>query len=277
MASSSPPPQALTLRACGRTLRLEGFPPSFERLARVLLEPATDAEPALVATCEGAWEAPPGCDYWPLVRTDPDPDWPYVAESRLWQCRFHPDRGRFRFRLRPLRTEPTAKRVAHALRLPVLVDTTLRGGRFLHAAALWHRGEAALFVGPSGVGKTTLARKVPAAARLADDTAVLLPDGRRFVAWPSPFPGREGLVAMAAEAPLAAVFVLRQAPREALRRLPPAEAFAALTPHVIPLRPTWTAGNPLEPLASLAERVPAFCLEHTLVTDPLAAMEAALA
>jgi hypothetical protein len=266
-----------SLCACGRTLRLEGFSPSFERLAGTLLDPAAD-EPAITLTHEGAWEPVGACSYWPEVHPSPDPDWPFEAASRLWHCRFHPARGLFRFGLRPLRTEPTPKRVSHLLRFVVQIDATLRGGRFLHAAALVRAGVAGLFVGPSGIGKTTLARKVPAAGRLADDATVIIPDdGPRLVAWRSPFAGREGLPAGAREVPVAAVFLLHQAREQALARVSPSEAFAALVPHVTPLRAPWAPGNPLEPLAGLVERVPVFRLGATLDTDPLVVLEAALA
>lgn len=258
--------------ACGRTLRLEGFPPSFERLACSLLDPARDDLPPHFVTCEGPWEPPDGASYWPVVRPAPEPDGPWVAESRTWRCRFDPSRGIFRVRLRPLRTDATRQRVSHLLRLPVVVDVTMRGGRFLHAAALVRDGAAGLFVGPSRVGKTTLARKVPTAARLADDAAIVLPDGERFVAWRSPFPGRESLPATGRAAPVAAVFVLEQALRQSVTRLAPAEAFRALLPHVTPVRAPWVDGNTLEPLAALVERVPAFRLRHTLETDPMAVL-----
>lgn len=260
------------LSACGRALRLEGFPASFERLACSLFDPGRGDEPQHFVTCEGSWEPPEGCSYWPVVRSAQAPDGPWIAESRTWRCRFDPATGVFRFRVRPLQTDATRQRVSHLLRLPVVVDVTVRGGRFLHAAALVHGGVAGLFVGPSRVGKTTLARKVAPEARLADDAAIVLPAGGRFVAWRSPFPGRESLPAAAGSAPVAAVFVLEQASRESLSRLAPAEAFRALLPHVTPVRVPWVADNTLESLASLVERVPAFRLHHTLDTDPLAVL-----
>ena len=79
------------------------------------------------------------------------------------------------------------------------------------------------------------------------------------------------------ERPVAALFVLRQAPTERLVRATPAEAFQALAPHVTPLRAPWCPGNTLEPLAALVESVPAWHLHHTLSTDPLAVLGAALA
>jgi hypothetical protein len=78
---------------------------------------------------------------------------------------------------------------------PFAAHNALRqGGVLLHSAGLVFNGQAYIFVGRSGAGKTTLARKAYAggARVLSDDINVLLPNCSGFRALSVPFTGEFG-------------------------------------------------------------------------------------
>lgn len=56
------------------------------------------------------------------------------------------------------------------------------GGVLLHGCSLARDGQAAIVIGPSGAGKTTLARRLPAHA-LHDDVAIVVRDGPQWRVW----------------------------------------------------------------------------------------------
>jgi hypothetical protein len=144
------------------------------------------------------------------------------------------------------------------------------GGAVIHGAALVDNGEALLFAGPSGAGKTTVSRMGLARGRtvLSDDLNALLPPaGGRVRLAGLPFTGDLGGDGGGAGDvfPLRGLFRLEKGTTDALRPLSRAETVACLL-----------AGSPfvnadphrrdalLSHLLTLAEGMPAFALRFTL-------------
>jgi hypothetical protein len=80
------------------------------------------------------------------------------------------------------------------LRIHAAYTAPMSGGVVLHSAGLVFDGEAYIFVGRSGAGKTTLTRKAHrhGATVLSDDINLLLPRDDHFVAHAVPFSGEFG-------------------------------------------------------------------------------------
>ncbi len=96
-------------------------------------------------------------------------------------------------------------RIVHTLLLAT------REGMLIHAASAVRGGRAFLFVGPSGAGKTTIARLAPPDATLLTDeiSYVRHVDGR-YVAFGTPFAGELGHAGAPIAAPIAAIYRLEQ-------------------------------------------------------------------
>ena len=123
-------------------------------------------------------------------------------------------------------------------RNPYSVDTLLRivhtvilsseGGFLLHASSAIRNGRAFLFTGPSGAGKTTIARLAPADATvLTDEISYVRRGPVGFVAFGTPFAGDWGDAGVPARAPIAAFFSLGHS--GATTRTPLAKAAAVRT------------------------------------------------
>jgi hypothetical protein len=123
-------------------------------------------------------------------------------------------------------------------RNPYSVDTLLRivhtvilsreGGFLLHASSAIRNGRAFLFTGPSGAGKTTIARLAPADATvLTDEISYVRRGAGGFVAFGTPFAGEWGDAGVPARAPVGAFFSLGHS--AATTRAPLARAAAVRT------------------------------------------------
>lgn len=147
-------------------------------------------------------------------------------------------------------------RIVHTLLL------STRGGFLLHAASVVRAGRAMLFVGPSGAGKTTM-------ARLAPDDAILLTDeisyvryvGGQYVAFGTPFSGELAQSGEAVSAPISGIYRLEQAPHNAVERLGDSEAVRTLMKNILFFADdSELAGHLLDTSCRVAATVPMYRL-----------------
>jgi hypothetical protein len=133
----------------------------------------------------------------------------------------------------------------------------------VHGCGILDRGKAYLFTGPSGAGKTTLARLAGHRIVLNDETVLLGRDGAGFTLAGTPFDG--GLPARSnARGDLAAVFFLRHDGEVRRSELSQAKAYLGLLAQTLEasalLDPAGTArlDERADFCAALAARVPCF-------------------
>ena len=111
-----------------------------------------------------------------------------------------------------------------------LIDAT---GVVVHGASLVRDGRAYLFSGPSGAGKTTVARLSPDATLLSDELSIVRIVDGKAVCFGTPFRGELNLAGQDRAAPLAGVYFLRQGLRHAVEALKPERALARLLANVL--------------------------------------------
>lgn len=169
-----------------------------------------------------------------------------------------------------------------AVRIGMSVTVPRRGGLLFHGSAVAAQAGAAVFVGKSGAGKSTISAmldRVPGFTRLADELIIVMPEATPAAtpgAGPGPTPGAGpgawrvhvppflGGVALpfGADAPLAGVHVLVQAPAHQRALLPRTDAVRALLPHVLAyVAEPETADHALAAAAALTAAVPCYRLE----------------
>jgi len=140
---------------------------------------------------------------------------------------------------------------------------TLRNGVPMHASLVGKDGEGVIFLGPSGMGKSTQAKLWQAHLNAdfisGDRPSLRLIDGKWF-AFGMPWDGKDGLHHQRG-VPVKALVVLEQAKENAIRRITPTEAKIALFHQAI--IPAWDdrALNGIMPLlARLSGDVPFYHL-----------------
>lgn len=120
------------------------------------------------------------------------------------------------------------KMIFEALDLP---DLLLKGRKvILHCSFVYVNKKALLFSADKQVGKSTQAalwKKFGAGKTVNGDRAVIGEKGGRLTAWGIPFCGTSG-ISENVEAPVEAIVLLSQGVKNALRLLPPGEAFKGL-------------------------------------------------
>src|SRR5579862_1617303 len=98
-------------------------------------------------------------------------------------------------------------RIVHTLLLAT------REGMLIHAASAVRGGRAFLFAGPSGAGKTTIARLAPPdATLLTDEISYVRKQGGGYVAFGTPFTGELAKLGENVSAPIGALYLLAQGP-----------------------------------------------------------------
>ena len=132
-------------------------------------------------------------------------------------------------------------------------------GVLVHGCGLVHQGQGILFLGTSGAGKTTTAslwRQHVRATILSDDRIVIRAEESGFRIYGTPWHG-EGGYETPGSAPLRAVFLLEQSPRDRIEEISPSAAVAQMMVRAFPAM--WDQEGldyAVRLLADLAERIP---------------------
>lgn len=108
------------------------------------------------------------------------------------------------------------------------------GGMLMHASSAIRNGRAYVFTGVSGVGKTTISRLAPADAHLLTDEMSFIRriDGT-YRAFGTPFAGELAKPGENMNAPLAAIYLLKQGPENRIDELSPAEAVRGVLANIL--------------------------------------------
>lgn len=113
----------------------------------------------------------------------------------------------------------------------------------IHAATIQYQGKGILFLGPSGVGKTTQAERwaqFRGASIINGDVGFVQRTEKGFLAWGTPWPGSSPYC-LNTSVPLKALVVLKQAPYNSLRELTGFEKLKEVSGNVF--YPTWLEGG----------------------------------
>jgi hypothetical protein len=130
---------------------------------------------------------------WILTRGDFRAKWDVVA-----------GRGKIRQANNPYAVD-SVLRIMHTLIL------SRQGGFLLHAASAIRSGNAFMFAGISGAGKTTISRLAPAdVTLLTDEISYVRRDGDHYLACGTPFAGELARVGANQSAPLRALYFLEK-------------------------------------------------------------------
>ena len=160
---------------------------------------------------------------------------------------------------------------------PYSIDSALRiihslilareGGLLVHAASAVRNGKAFLFAGLSGAGKTTISRLAPAdVTLLTDEISYLRRGGDSYVAYGTPFAGELAKVGENVRAPLAALYLLRQGPENAIEAVSEGDAVRSLLENVLFFaQDSELVSLVFESACELVKRVPVYRL--TFVPD----------
>ena len=141
------------------------------------------------------------------------------------------------------------------------------GGMMLHASAVELNGEAYLFSGPSGIGKSTHTKLwtslFPEAKIFNDDKPALRKIDGVWYAYGTPWCGKDG-INLNIKAPLKGICFLRQGKSNTMRRLSTMEALSAIFPQT---QSRFSTGEALGVLTSIIEQlikdIPVFELVNT--------------
>ncbi|MEW6716765.1 MAG: hypothetical protein AB1345_04580 [Chloroflexota bacterium] len=117
--------------------------------------------------------------------------------------------------------------VDYFVRVAVAMLAFDAGGVLFHAAGILRGEGVVLFYGPSGAGKTTVARHSPAGSVLNDDLVLMLPEGNVWMVFATPFWNPTQALPASQQARLLALFRLVQDLRVLARPLTGASSLAA--------------------------------------------------
>ena len=180
------------------------FELELELLSQNALDPESDVE---VAYRSGRWR---------LQRGD------FLAE---WDPRTR--QGRVRQPASPYALD-SVLRILHTLALAE------RGGFLLHAASAIIHGEAVLFAGRSGAGKTTISRLAPPSVTLlTDEISYVARTPQGHIAYGTPFSGELAAPGANVCAPIATLYLLAQGPENLVQEVEEREAVQAILQNIL--------------------------------------------
>lgn len=135
-------------------------------------------------------------------------------------------------------------------------------GFLLHAATVVHGGEAYVFMGRSGAGKSTVASLSPPGSALTDEISLLRRDEGRWRAYGTPFWGEFRAEGQNHSVPVGAVYSLVQARQNYKQRLPGNASLTSMLANTLFFLPG-RAGREalLGILAGFVKEVPVYRLE----------------
>lgn len=145
----------------------------------------------------------------------------WILERGDFRAEWNPSTARGTVRLHPNRYSlDSVLRIIHSLEL-----ARTGQGLLLHGASAVRNGKGFVFSGPSGAGKTTIARLAPAGVRLlTDEISYVHVSEKGFDAWGTPFAGELAQPGENIVAPLSALYFLRQSGDNRIEAVRPAEA-----------------------------------------------------
>ena len=154
----------------------------------------------------------------------------WILQRGDFRAEWNPAIGKGVVRLHPNRYSlDSVLRIIHSLEL-----ARTSGGLLLHGASAVRNGRGFVFSGPSGAGKTTIARLAPSGIRLlTDEISYLRVAGEGFEAWGTPFAGELAQPGENIVAPLAALYFLRQAGENRIDPLSPSEALRLILKNTL--------------------------------------------
>lgn len=161
--------------------------------------------------------------------------------SVQWDAgRWRMERGDFRAEWEP----STARGWIRQVRSPFSLDSVLRivhtlllakqGGFLVHASSGVRHGQAFLFAGVSGAGKTTMARLAPAdVALLTDEISYVTRDEGGYTAVGTPFYGELARPGENLRAPISAVYLLAKGSENRIEPVTGADAVRGLMANIL--------------------------------------------
>ena len=178
-------------------------------------------------------------------------EWQIERGDFLARWNPHTGTGRVRQNANPYSLD-SVLRILHSL---ILAE---RGGFLLHAASALCEGNAYLFSGVSGAGKTTITRLAPPnVTLLTDEISYVRPGTAAYEAFGTPFAGELAKSGQNTKAGIAALFFLEKGPENQVQELPPAEAVRRLMRNILSFAEDRTVVEKLLATAcDFVERVP---------------------
>lgn len=194
------------------------------------------------------------------------------AKRRYAEVLFRYDLHGARLRMMPAGAELHGVARTHTLdsflRILMSVQMVRYQGLLLHAATIVRDGCAHVFMGQSGVGKSTLARLAPAGTVLTDEVSLLRRTDSGWKAFGTPFWGEFRAGGKNVAAPVAAVYILRHAARHRVTQMPARRRLPELLANVLFFKTDRQDLQMLLQVAhSLCDAVPLKELEFRPATD----------
>ena len=163
-------------------------------------------------------------------------------DVRVWRegTDWRIERGDFRARWNPqtgrglVTQNPNPYSLDAVLRIVHSLILAGRGGFLLHSASAISDGQAYLFPGLSGAGKTTMTRLAPHdVTLLTDEISYIQPRVDGYMAFGTPFAGELAKAGENCSAPICGLFFLEKGPENCIEELPSSESVRRLMRNML--------------------------------------------